>query len=436
MSLFIFALLCVQIIITYKNKLLMNRIVLIGNGFDLANNYKTSYKDFIVWYFKEKLYDMFCNNKINASDALCTAKILSSTHDALTKEEIDDFSLQDLFEYFGSLNMKTGYEINYSRLLAKIKESVNIKGWVDIENDYYELLRFKVQNPNAYLFYDISDLNTELDTLGKKLIEYLKEVIKESRDICAEIQTKIFEPFKENDIAVEAKDVWMNFLRKRIDLSDYDLMRICACYKMDYYLLKHLFLNDYLNMVNDYLNGKCSYNNDYKNLSFPDNIMLLNFNYTDIADRYLLNDSDIFSVVHIHGKLDDPESVIFGYGDELDDKYKFIQETNINEYLKNIKSIKYLESDNYRRVLSFVESDYYQVYVMGHSCGKSDRTLLNTLFEHKNCVSIKPFYYVDKDTGKDNYLDIVQNISRNFTDMKLMRDRVVNKQFCEQLRKK
>lgn len=219
----------------------MNRIVLIGNGFDLANNYKTSYKDFIVWYFKEKLYDMFCNNKINASDALCTAKILSSTHDALTKEEIDDFSLQDLFEYFGSLNMKTGYEINYSRLLAKIKESVNIKGWVDIENDYYELLRFKVQNPNAYLFYDISDLNTELDTLGKKLIEYLKEVIKESRDICAEIQTKIFEPFKENDIAVEAKDVWMNFLRKRIDLSDYDLMRICACYKMDYYLLKHLF---------------------------------------------------------------------------------------------------------------------------------------------------------------------------------------------------
>ena len=54
------------------------------------------------------------------------------------------------------------------------------------------------------------------------------------------------------------------------------------------------------------------------------------------------------------------------------------------------------------------------------------------MFEHKNCVSIKPYYH-QKDDGKDNYLDIIQNISRNFTDMKLMRDRVVNKTFCEPL---
>ena len=51
------------------------------------------------------------------------------------------------------------------------------------------------------------------------------------------------------------------------------------------------------------------------------------------------------------------------------------------------------------------------------------------MFEHENCVSIKPFYYA-KDDGVDNYLDIIQNISRNFTDMKVMRDRVVNKKFC------
>jgi hypothetical protein len=69
---------------------------------------------------------------------------------------------------------------------------------------------------------------------------------------------------------------------------------------------------------------------------------------------------------------------------------------------------------------------------MGHSCGNSDRTLLNTLFEHDNCVSIKPFYY-QKEDGSDNYIEIVQNIYRNFTDMKLMRERVVNKTYCEPL---
>jgi hypothetical protein len=69
---------------------------------------------------------------------------------------------------------------------------------------------------------------------------------------------------------------------------------------------------------------------------------------------------------------------------------------------------------------------------MGHSCGNSDRTLLNTLFEHKNCVSIKPFYY-KKEDGTDNYTEIVQNISRNFVDKKALRDRVVNKIFCQPL---
>jgi hypothetical protein len=103
-----------------------------------------------------------------------------------------------------------------------------------------------------------------------------------------------------------------------------------------------------------------------------------------------------------------------------------------NECMRHIKSIRYLESDSYRKMLEFVESDSFQIIIMGHSCGLSDRTLLNTLFEHKNCVSIKPYYYVNEQ-GWDNYLDIVQNISRNFTNPQLMRGRVVNKTFCEPL---
>lgn len=161
--------------------------------------------------------------------------------------------------------------------------------------------------------------------------------------------------------------------------------------------------------------------------------MLLNFNYTNTADLYIPTDErykHLFYINHIHGDLSNSKSIIFGYGDELDDNYKKIVKLNNNEHLKNIKSIKYLEEDNYRKILEFIESAPYQIYIMGHSCGNSDRTLLNTLFEHKNCISIKPFYYV-KENGENNYLDLIQNISRNFTDMKLMRDRVVNKLFCE-----
>ena len=134
-------------------------------------------------------------------------------------------------------------------------------------------------------------------------------------------------------------------------------------------------------------------------------------------------------MIFIHGDITKPKTLIFGYGDELDDAYPSILRNENQEYLKYIKSIKYLETDNYRKLLEFIESDKYQIYIMGHSCGNSDRTLLNTLFEHKNCVSIKPYYY-KKEDGSDNYMDVAQNICRNFTDMKLFRERVVCKTNC------
>ncbi len=153
--------------------------------------------------------------------------------------------------------------------------------------------------------------------------------------------------------------------------------------------------------------------------------MLLNFNYTNTPLRYIDDHSNVV-LNYIHGHIENPQSVIFGYGDELDENYNRLREQSNNECLRHMKSINYLESDSYRKMLDFIESAPFQVTIMGHSCGKSDRTLLNTLFEHRNCVSIKPYYY-QKSDGTDNYMELVQNISRNFTDMKLLRDRVVVK---------
>ncbi|MBO7552993.1 MAG: hypothetical protein J6T82_03050 [Bacteroidaceae bacterium] len=199
-------------------------------------------------------------------------------------------------------------------------------------------------------------------------------------------------------------------------------------YKITNYMTKR----DYIEEVRDYIKDPLHYKDYPRLFMMPDNIMLLNFNYTQTAGLY---HNPNFILNYIHGKLENPDSVIFGYGDELDEDYKKIQSLNDNEYLKNVKSIRYMESDNYRNVLKFIESAPYQICIMGHSCGNSDRTLLNTLFEHKNCISIKPYYRV-KDDGTYNYLELVQNISRNFTDMKLMRDRVVNKTYCEPLVKR
>lgn len=80
--------------------------------------------------------------------------------------------------------------------------------------------------------------------------------------------------------------------------------------------------------------------------------------------------------------------------------------------------MKYLETTNYRDFESFISSAPYQVIILGHSCALSDNTLLRTLFEHENCVSVKPYSYeeTNKEEKWDNYHEIIQSLSRCFTD--------------------
>ena len=243
-------------------------------------------------------------------------------------------------------------------------------------------------------------------------------------------------PFVAKDISVEAKDKWHDFLKRR--LNDSDLIDNIELYKP--FEAKEVFksINEFKNAYKDnieFMGVDSIYGAvlPYE-MMYPDEILFLNFNYTTTADLYIPEDPH-FILNHIHGELAKPENVIFGYGDESDDEYKRLQKINDNEYLRHIKTNRYLETPNYRDLLSFIDSAPFQVCIMGHSCGLSDKTLLNTLFEHKNCVSIKPYYYVNEQ-GKDNYLDIVQNISRNFTNPQLMRDRVVNKTYCSPLPQK
>ena len=174
---------------------------------------------------------------------------------------------------------------------------------------------------------------------------------------------------------------------------------------------------------------------------YPTETLLLNFNYTNTTLDYIDEFNKIngnyedynISEIHIHGELNNPENpIIFGFGDDVDKKYQEFEDLNDNRYLENFKSIAYLQTDNYKKLLEFIDSEEYQVFIFGHSCGISDRTMLNTIFEHDNCKSIKTFYHKRED-GTDNYTEIVQNISRNFNDKKKYRDRVVNKTYCEPL---
>ena len=363
----------------------MNRIVLIGNGFDLAHGLKTSYADFINWYWEQWRECLFLAHSNILEDPLCTIELNTEktefeTWHGFLFPALNEYRKQSLNLFYNTLANNKLMSIKRGILLTKICNSVETKGWVDIEADYYALLKeFVTQNNRE----EIEKLHEQFTYLQEKLVAYLEYVQQTCKDKkLASIRQIVSQPINERDIAVSA-------LRNNLNIP--------------------------LNWDEDV---------------YPSDTLFLSFNYTLIAEDYVNNVRG--SINHIHGVYYRSQSVIFGYGDEMDKHFEILSDINDNEYLRNIKSIRYLESDNYRKLLQFVEAAPYQIYIMGHSCGNSDRTLLNTLFEHENCVSIKPFYYVKPD-GTDNYRELVQNISRNFKNKQSLRDKVVNKEYCEQL---
>lgn len=411
----------------------MNRIILIGNGFDLAHGLPTSYGNFINWYWSKWEIRLRNSEKQQEEDVLCSFRLASD--DKSFKDYIERFEpkLKDksCSKFIESLLSISTCIKESSLFIDHICKAVKTKGWVDIENEYYKLLKYRIEKGRLDGHkIKVDKLNLQLEFLKNKLIEYLNSIkIEDSlhKDHIAKI---IYSPIKYRDIAVSANDKLIEHIQNELTRRDEDFLMKMGVYnyKYNYYQLLNGLRKEQDSKV-ELIQTKIL-SNEYPNEFFlPNEIMFLNFNYTNTAKLYLPTTKPGFEINHIHGELSNPESVIFGYGDELDENYKKLSNLNDNEYLKNFKSIKYLESDRYRKALQFMDAEPYQVFIMGHSCGNSDRTLLNTLFEHKNCVSIKPYYYQFQ--KGDDYLKIVQNISRNFTDMKLMRDRVVNKTYCE-----
>jgi len=401
----------------------MNRIILIGNGFDLAYGLKTSYADFIDWYWEQRINTLKSENTNESDDGLCKLIINYGIWSSyfIDASSYNKLSISDMLNNIQS--EKDKFKVLPSKLFQRIIKELKNKSWVDIENEYYNLLT-SIDNRD-----EIKSINNQLNIIKKYLADYLKKIEKNTSNLSLnyDIESIMFKPILAKDVAVSSSDAFWNIISDRLKYNDQKLNDLINDYHKMRYNVNHVKEFKEKGGAIDYIKDeKIGYPLE---LLLPDRIMLLNFNYTDIADKYFPKNSDKFIVNHIHGTLNNSDNLIFGYGDEQDKTFKDLQKRNDKQSLNNIKSIKYLEAPNYRNLLAFIESAPYQIYLMGHSCGQSDGTLLNTLFEHKNCISIKPFYYKNGDT--DNYMEIVQNISRNFTDMKLMRDRVVNKTQCE-----
>lgn len=368
----------------------MNRLVLIGNGFDLAHEMPTRYNDFLLGYLKRafsiagtgKSYQdkliMIDEHKYN--ERIGSREGLPKTTDELLEycyknDFLEDLIYSNSFPISKHSYLNTTFKVNIqSDFLKLLLKKCKVSNWVEIENEYYQQLKKILKIPKEdKMATALLELNMSMEGIIEALHEYLNNV----------------------DCKTENRK-YEDILREFISLKDIPLMN----------------LNRY---------------------DQPKQTMILNFNYTSTIYNYIqrldVQLRDTINVNNIHGALGDPNNpIVFGFGDELDEYYDLMEKSSTKGFFKYIKSFWYFRTENYHDLIRFIESDSFQVIVLGHSCGLSDRTMLNMVFEHDNCKSIKLYYY--KNDIYDNYNELTEEISRHFSNKGALRIKILPKPKC------
>ncbi|WP_298715269.1 AbiH family protein [uncultured Chitinophaga sp.] len=265
----------------------------------------------------------------------------------------------------------------HSKFFKILLEKCHIQNWVEIENEFYkELKRLLEAGKSIDISNDLNELNISMQSIIEAMQLYLSELK------CLNEDQRFAEIFM-------------------LPISFDEIPEIN---QMKYVL--------------------------------PKETLILNFNYTNTVNRYLKELVKIpglsFKVNNIHGELGNYENpIVFGFGDELDEDYKLMEKSSTKGFFKYIKSFWYFKTENYHNLIRFIQSDDFQVIILGHSCGLSDRTMLNMIFEHDNCKSIKIYYH--QYSNNDNYTDLTEEISRHFSNKTAMRAKLIPKPLCSRM---
>ncbi|MBD5226157.1 MAG: hypothetical protein HDS68_09420, partial [Bacteroidales bacterium] len=299
----------------------MNRIILIGNGFDLAHGLQTRYEDFINWYWDKWVVKLIKCNDSTLSDEICSFSIKSGRNTWSCFMYTSGYTLSPPkgVDFVNNIAEDKSLQITQSPLLTRICKSIQDKNWVDIEWEYYNLLRNRMLVPGCY-DYTIAELNGHLRYIQELLVQYLSSTTNIAINYNERIFQQIFSNIRKNDISISQLPAYYDYVEYLISHTDDEYKFILGRYGLEnsdiYFKAKEL---KELHKNTDTI-PKTFEVTHLKDLIRPANIMLLNFNYTGVADIY--GTTKVSTVNHIHGDLSNPDSIIFGYGDELDDDYK------------------------------------------------------------------------------------------------------------------
>ena len=346
------------------------KVLVLGNGFDLAHGLLTDYGDFLRIIKEPEVFLKYYNREIgNPSVGVFDEKNQWKRY----LEYIKDSDETEIKKMVTILKANS-----WAQYYAKC--NAEIEGWVDFEREMFPVIKMFNSiissgsknigsRDNACSLIRLSDIGIErIARIWPKYIQDVRECGGSLQGIYVTLQTE----YSDNQYGVITKKL----------LSDVSTE-----------------LDEFVEAFCIYLRKIVESKHDIKSIGLFENISvsdIVSFNYTDTSDYYeSLRNATIH---HVHGSTINKgsEKMIFGVNKVKDDaEYEF------KNFEKRFQRLCNSEKQTYK---SIIEEGSYELVIFGHSLDITDKAILEPLINGANNSTV--YCYKNADGYSDRNIKI------------------------------
>lgn len=110
---------------------------------------------------------------------------------------------------------------SFSPFFSIIIKSIETKGWVDIENEYYNQLK-KCTIEGSLNQHALKGLNSQLSYITDLLVKYLESISKKEPNKIEAISDIIYSPIRQFDVSIEGRHfvfAWKKLTHKKSQIN-------------------------------------------------------------------------------------------------------------------------------------------------------------------------------------------------------------------------
>lgn len=359
----------------------MKKILVVGNGFDLAHGLPTRYSDFLYFIalcmknFSQTTMWAFLDKELLARSI---GNILTGDCKNNKITELFDNNRKEIFDALNSQSTKTFLNNDLLQYLLFIYADKQVLAeefkWIDVEDELLKLLsrfdsttgaltdeKFYIKIPNQ------SEEKTEITTFSfsriSNNIKTFSEIPKER------LKNKILEWLFE------------------------DLEQFSSLLKM--------YLNLIMMKFRQFNKQVFAFSSNIDDALYFSHI--ISFNYTNTSTMY----NPKAEIYYVNGSLND-EKIILGVENPHISSYNVNYEDNVHLFFKNVQRVLYDFKYKHSNWMESNETDFIKIYkgrkirdtsrevfIVGHSLALSDKYILLDIMEKSDKVTI--YYYNDED---------------------------------------